>query len=102
MSITWLRGNTLTLLENGSAFFPALQAAIDGATTEIFLESYIFANDETGRLISAALIRAAHRHVKVRLLVDGFGGRDFVAELMDGLIANGVNVLIYRQTASMC
>mgnify|MGYP000847073989 CR=1 FL=1 len=101
MSITWLQGNALTLLENGSGFFPALQAAIDGANTEIFLESYIFANDETGRLISAALIRAARRGVKVRLLVDGFGGRDFVAELMDGLIAGGVNVLIYRREVGL-
>jgi cardiolipin synthase len=101
MSISWLRGNALTLLENGTEFFPALQAAIDDATTEIFLESYIFDNDETGRCISAALSRAAHRGVKVRLLVDGFGGRQFVAELMDDLIATGVNVLIYRREVGL-
>ena len=100
MSITWLRGNALTLLENGTEFFPALQTAIDGATTEVFLESYIFDRDETGLLIAATLSRAARRGVKVHLLVDGFGGREFVAELMDGLIAGGVSVLIYRREVS--
>jgi hypothetical protein len=55
MGITWLRGNALTLLENGTEFFPALETAIDGATTEIFLETYIFAHDDTGHRIAAAL-----------------------------------------------
>ena len=97
MSVTWLRGNALTLLENGADFFPALQAAIDAAEAEIFLETYIFANDETGHCIAAALRRAAARAVTVRLMVDGFGGREFVATLMDDLVEAGVNVLIYRR-----
>jgi len=97
MTITWMRGNALTLLENGCEFFPALQAAIDAAEAEIFLETYIFANDETGHGIAAALRRAAGRGVTVRLMVDGFGGREFVAGLMDELAADGVNVLIYRR-----
>ena len=97
MSVTWLRGNALTLLENGADFFPALQAAIDAAEAEIFLETYIFANDETGHCIAAALRRAAARDVTVRLMVDGFGGREFVATLMDDLVEAGVNVLIYRR-----
>jgi cardiolipin synthase len=59
MGITWLRGNALTLLENGTEFFPALETAIDGATTEIFLETYIFAHDDTGHRIAAALRAAA-------------------------------------------
>ena len=33
MTITWMRGNALTLLENGGEFFPALQAAIDAANS---------------------------------------------------------------------
>jgi len=97
MSVGWLHGNALTLLENGADFFPALQTAIDGAESEIFVETYIFADDETGRGIAAALRRAAARGVVVRLLVDGFGGREFVATLMDEVAEAGVNVLIYRR-----
>ena len=97
MGITWLRGNALTLLENGTEFFPALETAIDGATREIFLETYIFAHDDTGHRIAAALSRAAGRGVCVRLLVDGFGGRDFVEHLQAPLDAADVNVQIYRR-----
>ncbi len=97
MNVDWLPGNALTLLENGAEFFPALEAAIDGAGHEVFLETYIFADDETGHRVAAALRRAAARGVAVRLLVDGFGGREFVATLMDQLVAAGVNVLIYRR-----
>ena len=70
MEITWLRGNALRLLENGTEFFPALETAIDGATTEIFVETYIFANDEAGHRIAAALRRAAARHTSVCERVD--------------------------------
>ncbi len=90
-------GNAITLLENGKQYFPALEAAIDDAEREVFLETYIFNPDITGRRIAAALCRAAGRGVAVHLLVDGFGGREFVRTLMAGLIASGVAVLIYRR-----
>jgi cardiolipin synthase len=100
MSIVWHPANALTLLENGAEFFPALTAAIDLARTEIFLETYIFASDETGQEIADALQRAAQRGVTVRVLVDGFGGREFVADMMSELVDAGVNVLIYRREVS--
>lgn len=92
----WLDGNDLQLLENGREFFPALEAAIDAARSEIFLESYIFDPDRTGLRIAAALERAAGRGVAVRVVVDGFGGRAFVRVLLPRLRANGVKVQIYR------
>ena len=89
-------GNALALLENGLQYFPALEEEIDSARHEIFFQTYIFDPDNTGRRIAAALARAAARGVAVHLLVDGFGGRPFVRELMSDLRASGVQVLIYR------
>ena len=59
----YIGGNRLTLLRNGGEYFPALVAAIDAAKVEVFLETYIFANDETGALVGGALMRAAGRGV---------------------------------------
>jgi len=84
------------LLQNGAQYFPALEAAIDGAAREIFLESYIFENDDTGRRIAAALQRAARRGVETYLLLDGFGSRTLAAEVVAGLRQAGVLVLFYR------
>jgi hypothetical protein len=48
MAADFLPGNRLTLLNSGGEYFPALLAAIESATLEIYLESYIFADDEIG------------------------------------------------------
>jgi cardiolipin synthase A/B len=45
----YLPGNRLTLLNSGVEYFPTLLAEIDGARHDIFLETYIFADDVTGR-----------------------------------------------------
>ena len=66
-------GNRVTLLKNGAEFFPALLKAIDAATSEIRVETYIFRDDVTGINISEALKRAAQRGVKVQVLIDGVG-----------------------------
>ena len=89
-------GNRLTLLRNGEQYFPALCAAIDAAQREVFLESYIYADDETGSLVTDTLARAAARGVQVRLLIDGFGARDFPARWRRALGEAGARVLTFR------
>jgi cardiolipin synthase len=93
-------GNSLTLLRNGEQFFPALAAAIDAARSEIFLETYIYADDETGSLITDALARAAARGVATRLLIDGFGARDFAPRFRAALESAGAEVLVFRPQVS--
>jgi cardiolipin synthase len=92
----FLAGNCLQLLKSGGEYFPALIAAIDSAVNEIHLETYIFSDDTTGRRVAAALARAAQRGVAVRVLVDGFGARDFAAGLGVELEGSGVEVMTYR------
>ena len=43
---------------------------IDTAEKTLDLQYYIYRGDETGRLLNAALLRAAERGVRIRLLVD--------------------------------
>ena len=90
MKAEFLPGNAITLLETGSVYFPALLAAIDAAQQEFLLETYIFEADTTGRMVAAALCRAAQRGVTVRVLVDGFGAPDFAGSLRPLLEAAGV------------
>ncbi len=89
-------GNHLRLLRTGVEYFPALIEAIDTARHEVHLETYIFADDVTGREVAAALARAARRGVGVRVLVDGFGARGFETGLGANLDDAGVEVLVYR------
>ena len=96
MSAEFLQGNRIDLLESGAQYFPALIAAIDAASCEIFLETYIYADDPSGRQVTTALAAAARRGVAVRVLVDGFGAREFPAGLGKELAAAGAEIQIYR------
>lgn len=91
-----LPGNQLTLLNSGAEYFPALLTAINEARREVHLESYIFEDDDTGRVVAEALQAAAQRGLTVRLLVDGFGAPAFGGTLMPALVDAGVMAVIYR------
>ena len=72
-SVRFIGNNNVTLLHSGAEFFPALIAAIDAAQTEVYLETYIFASDETGEEVKAALKRAAARGINVNIITDWLG-----------------------------
>ena len=80
-----ISGNQVTLLQNGEAYFPAIEASFDRAVYEIYLESYIFENDQTGRRIAAALRRAALRGAKTHMLIDGFSSHRLAKTVFDDL-----------------
>jgi cardiolipin synthase len=89
-------GNEVRLLVGGDEYFPALEAAIEAATEEIYLETYIFESDATGKRIAAALTRAAQRGVATRVLIDGFGCKRMPASLAASMRDAGVELLVYR------
>ncbi|HEX8013556.1 MAG TPA: cardiolipin synthase ClsB [Casimicrobiaceae bacterium] len=97
----FVAGNRIVLLRSGAEYFPALEAAIDSAQQEVWLESYIFADDPTGRRIGDALSRAARRGVKVRVLVDGWGAKFYLTASLERLLREaGVELLKYRPEVS--
>lgn len=97
MPTEFVPGNRLRLLNSGADYFPALLADLAAARSEIYLESYIFADDEVGHAVADALCRAAERGVQVSVTVDGFGGRNFSHDFMPRLAAAGVRAMLYRK-----
>ncbi|HEU0188861.1 MAG TPA: cardiolipin synthase ClsB [Gallionella sp.] len=95
-----IAGNRIALLRNGAEYFPQLRADIDAAQQSIYLETYIFAADETGRMIADALRRAATRGVKVHLVLDGYGSAELPQHWVDDLRAAGVGVQWFRREIS--
>ena len=93
-------GNRLTLLVSGAEYFPALQAELDAARREIYLETYIFEKDAAGEAVASALKRAARRGVTTNVMVDGFGSSDLPREYIATLRDAGVNFLVFRPDIS--
>ncbi len=89
-------GNQVQLLKSGAEYFPALERAIDSAAKEVRLETYILADDETGRRIVAALKRAVQRGVNVRVAYDGFGSSAHLGKLGDVMTAAGIDAVVFR------
>ena len=89
MSYALVPGNRITLLRSGVEYFPALEAAIRAARREIYLESYLYEADETGRRVTNALADAARRGVAVHVLVDGFGAKAMPPEMVQALARAG-------------
>ena len=90
-------GNRIDLIESGQSYFQALCDAFSVAECDIFLETYIFAGDQSALRVVEALCTAARRGVATHVLVDGFGARDMPESAIEALRAAGVKILVYRK-----
>lgn len=84
-------GNAVTLIEHLPELVRQLAADIDNARHSVHLLFYIAARDEVTEPVFAAMLRAVQRGVEVRLLVDDFGSKAFLAPLLE-LEAKGIRV----------
>ena len=64
------------LLQGGHAALAARLALAQRATRTLDVQYYLFHNDTTGKMVAAALLAAADRGVRVRLLIDDIDTAD--------------------------
>jgi cardiolipin synthase len=89
-------GNRVRLLHDGLETFDAMLALIAGARTSVDLESYIVRADDVGARFAAALVDAARRGVRVRLLADWIGVRGTRRSFFARLRGGGVDVRLFN------
>lgn len=89
-------GHEVVLLEGGREYFPALIEAIESARSQVFVETYLFADDDSARAVARALAGAARRGVAVNVTVDGFGTPRLVGEVDRVLREASVRVETFR------
>jgi cardiolipin synthase len=87
--LEFIGGNRLQLLHGGVDFFASLLAHIQAAQEEIFLETYLFADDETGRQVQDHLCQAAQRGVQVHVIIDWIGCGDARATALSNQLQEG-------------
>jgi cardiolipin synthase A/B len=85
-------GNRYEVLTNGDEIFPAMLAAVNGATRRICLETYIYEAGTVGDQFSAAFEAAAKRGVEVRMVVDAMGSDKIAKAWRERLVAAGVKI----------
>ncbi|MGE5232336.1 MAG: phospholipase D-like domain-containing protein [Deltaproteobacteria bacterium] len=85
-------GNAVDPLVNGDEAYPAMLAAIDAATSRVWLATYIFDRGRAGSQFVDALGRAVARGVAVRVLVDGVGAHYSHPPILRALKARRIRV----------
>jgi cardiolipin synthase len=81
---------------SGDDFFDHLLAHIEQARFHINLLTYIFRHDALGTRVADALVRAVHRGVRTRLLVDGVGSSYWILSRSALLERQGVEVRVFH------
>jgi cardiolipin synthase len=91
-----IEGNRVRPYFTGPETFEAMRAAIDGAREEVLVESYIFKDDATGRILLDAFSRAVGRGVRVCVLADAFGSIATRRAFWKEMRARGVEVRLFN------
>ncbi|WP_138159922.1 cardiolipin synthase [Peptoniphilus catoniae] len=87
--------NSIKKFNNGEDLFGQMLKDMKEAKNCIYLESYIFKSDKLGKKFMELLKKKAGEGLKVILLVDGMGGRNFKNSDRKDLEKNGVEVVIF-------
>lgn len=81
-----LDGNHVSTYHSGAVAYEQMQTAIQLAEQRVYLATYIFRSDSTGKQFVKVLADAAERGVDVRVLIDG-AGEFYSLPRISGLLA---------------
>ncbi|MFZ2072579.1 MAG: phospholipase D-like domain-containing protein [Minisyncoccia bacterium] len=84
-------GNEVSLIKSGEEYFNILKNIIREAQYKIHFQTYIFDDDNTGKMVVEELINAKKRGVEVYLLVDSYGSRDLSRSFTKQIVDSGIH-----------
>jgi cardiolipin synthase len=91
------QGNRVTILTNGTKYYPAMLDAIRGATRSINMECYIFQPGRIADQFIEALSDRARAGVNVTIVVDAIGSFNLWGRPVSGLRKAGCRIESYQR-----
>jgi cardiolipin synthase A/B len=91
-------GHQVSLLSSGEDFFASVEKIIDEAVDFIHFQAYILDEDETGKRMVDALVRAAKRGVRTYLLLDAYGTKYLSDEFVKKIEGSGILFRFFSPT----
>ncbi len=92
-------GAAVSLLVDGPQFMPAILDTLDRARSQILLEAYMIASDDTGRSVIDRLCHKASEGVDVRVVFDAIGSIRLSNADRRRMIDAGVRLRIFNRFA---
>lgn len=84
---------------NADEFFNQMHEGISGAKKTVYLETYIFEQDQLGYRTLAVLAAAAQRGLKVQLLIDGVGSAQWTYSHAEVYRKQGIDLQFFHPLA---
>ena len=97
VGVHFTEGNSVEVLHNGDEIFPAMLEAIDGATSTVDFMTFVYWKGRPARDFARALSDRARAGLRVRVLIDAFGGWHIEEGCVDAMEAAGVQVEWFRK-----
>ncbi|MEQ8363520.1 MAG: phospholipase D-like domain-containing protein [Cyclobacteriaceae bacterium] len=88
--------NRVGLVTGGRPYFDHLIDLLSKAERTIYLQTYIFAEDETGNSVLEALVEAVDRGVDVFLMVDGYASQSLSKNFIINLKREGIKFKFFE------
>ena len=95
-SNAYTTANQVKLIRAGKGYFDVLLQLIHEAIENIHIQTYIYNDDETGRLVAAALKEAVKRKVTVFLMADGYASQRMPQSFIDELRTSGIHFRFFE------
>jgi len=95
-SASYTANNQVELIQSGKIYFDLLIQLIKKAKKSILIQTYIFADDETGEMVANVLKDAVKRGIKVYLLADGYASQDLSKQFIAQLRTNGIKFRFFE------
>ena len=92
----YTRRNKVKLIRGGKEYFDHLLTLIREAKDHIHLQTYIYDDDETGRLVTDALRDAVVRGVLVYVLADGYASQIMSKRFVERMKAGGIHLRFFE------
>lgn len=89
-------GNQVRLIHSGRAYFQFLYHLFNCAKHSIHVRIYLWAEDETGRAVAAALMAAARRGVAVYVIADGYASQGLSRRFLEQLQQSGIHFRFFE------
>ena len=96
ISNSYSANNSVKLIKGGHDYFTMLTDLIDKATESIHIQMYIYADDETGQIVTNAILRAVKRNVKVYLIADGYASQNLSNSFIETVKKGGIQFRFFE------
>ena len=97
VGVHFTEGNSVEILHNGDEIFPAMLEAIDSAQNTVDFMTFVYWKGQPARDFARALSERAQAGVRVRVLIDAFGGWQIEEGCVEAMEAAGVHVEWFRR-----